>query len=367
MDETYVKRVLMTGDTVGGVWTFCLELAEALGAHGVEVLLAAMGGKPSAVQRGEAARVPNLRLAPSSFKLEWMNDPWDDVETSGVWLQQLEARFRPDVIHLNSYGHGAVPWRAPVVLTAHSCVLSWWQGVHGEPAPVAWNRYRDAVNRALAAARVVTAPSNFMLQTLEENYGPLPQGRVIANGRNPARFEPLPKEPFILGVGRLWDQGKNMAVLAAVARSLVWPVYLAGEPRHPDGGVAEPGGCRALGPLSASALRDWYGRASVFALPARYEPFGLSALEAALSGCVLVLGDIPSLREIWQDAAVFVPPCDAEAWARELRWLIADAASRHDLGERALRRALEFTSRRMSDDYLACYIRAAREVEQACA
>ncbi len=32
-------------------------------------------------------------------------------------------------------------------------------------------------------------------------------------------------------------------------------------------------------------------------LPARYEPFGLSVLEAALSGCALVLGDIPSLRE----------------------------------------------------------------------
>ena len=40
-------------------------------------------------------------------------------------------------------------------------------------------------------------------------------------------------------------------------------------------------------------------RASIYALPARYEPFGLSILEAALSGAALVLGDIPSLREVW--------------------------------------------------------------------
>ena len=63
-----------------------------------------------------------------------------------------------------------------------------------------------------------------------------------------------------------------------------------------------------LGRLSAGELADWYARAAIYALPARYEPFGLSALEAALSGCALVLGDIPSLREIWGDAALFVPP-----------------------------------------------------------
>ena len=51
----------------------------------------------------------------------------------------------------------------------------------------------------------------------------------------------------------------------------------------------------------------WLRRATIFALPARYEPFGLSALEAGLAGCALVLGDIP-MREVWHDAAMFVPP-----------------------------------------------------------
>ena len=51
------------------------------------------------------------------------------------------------------------------------------------------------------------------------------------------------------------------------------------------------------------AVRDWcdvYGDSQRSSpLPARYEPFGLSILEAALSGCALVLGDLPSLRELW--------------------------------------------------------------------
>ncbi len=70
-------------------------------------------------------------------------------------------------------------------------------------------------------------------------------------------------------------------------------------------------------------MAGWLGRASIFALPARYEPFGLLPLEAALSGCALVLGDIPSLREVWGDAAWFVPPDDRDALTAAIGSLIA--------------------------------------------
>src|SRR5205823_4919407 len=82
--------ILMTTDTVGGVWSFTLDLAEGLGDHGVEVIAAALGGSPSPEQRAEAARVKNLRVLASDFKLEWMDDPWRDVEASGRWLLDLE-------------------------------------------------------------------------------------------------------------------------------------------------------------------------------------------------------------------------------------------------------------------------------------
>ncbi|HEY0779002.1 MAG TPA: glycosyltransferase, partial [Gemmatirosa sp.] len=104
---------------------------------------------------------------------------------------------------------------------------------------------------------------------------------------------------------------------------------------------------------------DWMGRAAVYALPARYEPFGLSALEAGLAGCALVLGDIPSLREVWGDAATYVAPDDAAALADALRTLAADDAHRTALGIRARTRALTYTPARMADGYLAAYAAAA--------
>ena len=363
-----VRRVLMTGDTVGGVWTYTIELARALGDHGVEVALAAMGGEPSDAQRAEAESIPNLRLHPSAYKLEWMEDPWDDVEASCEWLIGLEREFAPDVVHLNTYAHGSLPWRAPVLLTAHSCVLSWWSAVKNEPIPVRWNRYRTEVECALKAADLVTAPTQAMVQMLEENYGAdLAPCRVVPNGIAHTRYRAAEKQPFVLTAGRLWDEAKNVAAVVRVAGALPWPVYVAGENRHPDGHTLALAGCRPLGWLGPDELADWYSRASIYVLPARYEPFGLSAVEAALSGCALVLGDIPSLREIWEDDAVFVPPADENALESALLNLIENPAQREELAARSGARARTFTSQRMAAEYAGAYARLAEARRLACA
>jgi hypothetical protein len=96
----------MTADTVGGVWTYCLELTRALEKSGIEVGLATMGAPLSRQQAEEALQISNLQLFESSFKLEWMNDPREDVRLSGEWLLGLEEDFHPEVVHLNGYAHG---------------------------------------------------------------------------------------------------------------------------------------------------------------------------------------------------------------------------------------------------------------------
>ena len=125
----------MTTDTVGGVWTFTIDLAQALYKRGFQVWLAAMGGPANDSQQREAGLIPGLRLFDSAYKLEWMENPWDDVAESGRWLLGLAAQCEPEIVHLNSFGHAALPWRVPVVLTAHSCVATWWKAVKGEDLP----------------------------------------------------------------------------------------------------------------------------------------------------------------------------------------------------------------------------------------
>lgn len=107
------RKVLMTADTMGGVWTYAVDLALGLTERGVEVALATMGDPLNDSQRERVERIPRLKVFESTLKLEWMDDPWRDVEKAGDWLLVLEDRIGPDVIHLNGYVHGSLPWSAP--------------------------------------------------------------------------------------------------------------------------------------------------------------------------------------------------------------------------------------------------------------
>jgi glycogen synthase len=349
------RRILMTVDPIGGVWTYALELARALEAHGVEIALASMGAHLTPEQYQQVLARKNLRLFESGYRLEWMVDPWDDVDRAGDWLLKIAERFRPDLVHLNGYSHATVSWAAPVLVVAHSCVLSWWHAVKNEDAPAYYDEYRARVSAGLAAADLVIAPSAAMRDALALHYDRHDRCIVIGNGRDSRSFVFGEKASFVFSCGRIWDEAKNLRLLDQIAPHVSWPIAMAGDCRHPEGSAVELQNVRCLGKVEPREVERQMSRAAIFVLPARYEPFGLSVLEAALSGCALVLGDIPSLRETWHGAAVFVPPDDPTALESALNSLIDDRPRRERLGQTARARALEFSPHRVATEYVAAY------------
>jgi glycogen(starch) synthase len=352
-------RVLMTADSVGGVWTYALELADALVEHGVEVTLATVGPALRPDQDAELGASSIQRSHSHRCALEWMDEPWSDVERAGRWLLRIADEVAPDVVHLNGYAHAALPWGVPVVVVGHSDVLSWHQAVRGTPAGPEWARYGEVVADGLAAADLLIAPTRAMLDELLRLYAPTCPRLVVANGSS-RRFQPRSKRAFVVTAGRLWDEAKNVQALVRVAPRVRWPVAVAGE-GEVDGAV------RPLGRLGRESMDRVLAEAAIFAEPARYEPFGLAALEAGLAGCALVLGDIPSLREVWDDAALFVPSEDEESLEQALRSLIAEPRLREHYATRARRRALGYSSSRMADAYFTAYARLCRPVETQAA
>lgn len=348
-------RVLMTADTIGGVWTFAIDLCRALESHGVEVMLATMGRAPSPRQRQQAHSCSNLRLHESCYALEWMDNPWDDIRDASRWLLKLRDEFGPDVIHLNGYCHASLDWQRPVLVAAHSCVLSWWEAARGEPAPAPWDTYRRRVAEGVRAADMVVAPTAAMLDAIHRHYGTTRSSRVICNGRDASMYAPAVKRKVVLSDGRLWDEARNLATLERAAEMIRWPVEVAGSVDHPDGRRVASSLVHLLGELEDEQLAKAYACASVYALPTKYEPFGLSVLEAALSGCALVLGDIPSLRETWGEAATYVSPDDPNGLADAINGLIQDNARRAGMALMAWRRALAYSPRRMANGYVEAY------------
>ena len=67
-------HVLVTADTVGGVWTYTLELVTGLVRRGVRVTLVSFGSIPEPCQTAWMEGLCNLDYRPTAFRLEWMQE-----------------------------------------------------------------------------------------------------------------------------------------------------------------------------------------------------------------------------------------------------------------------------------------------------
>jgi glycosyltransferase involved in cell wall biosynthesis len=220
-------KVLMITDTVGGVWTYCMELCRGL-TH-VQFHLVTAGAKLNEGQRAEVESLQNVVVHETEYKLEWMENPWNDIDDSGEWLLELEKVLRPDLVHLNSYSYGMLPFNAPKVIVAHSDVFSWWQDVKGEMPQGGWNEYYYRVKQGLEAADLVIAPSRAMKKCIQEIYGVTSLIKVIYNGRSKEMFHSRSKKSYIFCMGRVWDEGKNVQLLIKAAEKIDCDIRIAGD------------------------------------------------------------------------------------------------------------------------------------------
>ncbi len=179
-----------------------------------------------------------------------------------------------------------------------------------------------------------------------------PNGRAAGEGTS-ASNETSANRPFVLWVGTLIARKNPQGVIDAVARvSQDTPLDLivagASQPGLLKGGLSLPqelqGRVHFHGQINDIAgLRRLYESAIALVFPSFYESFGLPPLEAMRFGCPVIASDIPALREICGDAALYADPRQPADIARRIRGLLNDPALRAELRERGLRRAAFFT------------------------
>ena len=300
---------MVTTDTVGGVWRYAVELAAGLAGFGGTVTLVTMGPRASPAQRAEACAIKGLTFVETGLPLDWTAEDEAVLDATGLRLREIAAETGVRSVHLHAPALvGDAPWPVPVVAVAHSCVATWWRAVRGGELPpdLAWRA--RATGAGLRRAGAAVAPSRAFADAVEAEYDIETIG-VIHNGRRPV-LGAAPSARAVLAAGRLWDEGKGMAALDRAAARLSAPVRAAGPSQGP-GGTAHFEHLELLGTLDEEAMAAARAQATVFAAPARYEPFGLAVLEAAQAGLALVLSDIPTFRELWDGAALFAPDDDA--------------------------------------------------------
>jgi glycosyltransferase involved in cell wall biosynthesis len=232
---------------------------------------------------------------------------------------------------------------APYVLTVHD--RSWERRPRDfTPYERAWHAL--ARPRALArAAAAVTADSHAVASELRAAWGV--RVTVVSPG-----VTALPAQPragrYLLYVGAR-EPRKGVDVLEAAhasarARGLDAELVLVGDDHRVDD----------------AELAALYAGALAVVQPSFLEGFGLPPLEAAAHGTPAVVSDLPCFAETLGDAALRVPPGDADALSGALLRIAADDDLRARLGQAARDRAAAYTWERAADAMHALLAEAAR-------
>ena len=359
-------HILITTDTVTPQWVYTRELVTGLAVRGVQVTLVSFGEIPLPEQVSWLGFLQGVTYIPTAFSVEWMQEAEAQFPESSAFLAGLVRELRPDVLHLGQFCFGDLGMDVPRVILAHGD-----PGTRALALPprarlsgsMRW--YLERAKQGAAAADAVVATTDWMLHAVEECHAAPRRSIVVGPGRNAMFYNSrADKEDLVLSVGRLRDAAQQLGLLTAVAQPL--PVCIV------DHGAMTPvrknpirtdvrtnigrAAVAIRGPQSEGQLRSLYSRASIYAATSCYEPLGLAGVEAALSRCAIVANDVPSLREMWGEAAVYFATNDAESLHRTLRRLHDDPQLRAGYAERAYLRARScFTSKQMTDKYLALY------------
>ncbi len=108
--------------------------------------------------------------------------------------------------------------------------------------------------------------------------------------------------------------------------------------------------------ISDEELFALYSYAKAFVSPSLMEGFGLPPLEAMSASCPVLLADIPSFREVCQDAAVYFDPTKIHSLQEQLQVMYTmDHKRREEHIRKGLERVKQFSWKRMADQTLSVY------------
>jgi D-inositol-3-phosphate glycosyltransferase len=385
------------GKKTGGMNVYVRELAETLGAQGIEVDIYTRKSAPDQpevdVSLGANVRVIHVPCGPAQILDPDAVYPYLSQFTAGMFAFIAKDPVVYDIIYSHYWLSGWVAnklkevWNIPIVQMFHTLghMKNRISAVKSALPDVRIGTERQIVDWADVIVAATPAEYNQLLWLYHADRRKI---AIIPPGVKSEMFKPIPQAvarqhlgideacQLLLFVGRIEPLKAVDTILEALsliknnhpqALEKVCFAVVGGNPQEPDGElerlmvmVGELGlGCvvEFLGAKSHEMLPYYYASATAVIMPSDYESFGMVALEAMASGTPVIASEVGGLAFLVQDGETgyLVPVRDPQALSGRILALVTDGENRRRMGENAVHLARQYDWSAIADQLLQLF------------
>lgn len=293
----------------------------------------------------------------------------------------LPGVFKKEKLDLLHAPHFNVPifYDGKFIVTIHDIL---WHEVRGTDvttlsAPlylIKYLGYRFVMKNTVSRAKKIITPSNFVKNNLTNRFK-IPEKKVAVTYEGSPSFFDISiyrkekilekyniKKPYLLYVGSLYPHKNVESVVLALklVKKDVNLVIVSSRNVFAErfiGFVKKEGAeelVKFLGYVPDEELAVLYKNAEAFIYPTLSEGFGLPGLEAMVAGTPVLASDIPVLKEVYGDAALYFNPRSTDDIAHKIQQVL-EGLTRSLLVKAGEKRIKQFSWRKMAKQTLSVY------------
>jgi len=319
-----------------------------------------------------------LSLA-ANFRKVLVDIPHYSLEEQ-IKLPSLIRSQKPDICH---FPHFNIPvfYQGKFVVTIHDLIKHTSRGISTTTRTpwlylVKYLGYKIVFKKAVRNACKIIVPSQEVKNELSKTYG-VPAQKVVAIYEGvEEKFKPVKQDakiltkygivkPFVIYTGSVYphknierllyaikqvNSRKDLALVVSCARDVFWKRL---RKKVKEIGVEKF--VNLAGFIPDEDLVLIYGQASAFVFPSLSEGFGLPGLEAMSAGVPLICSDIPVLRDVYGEAALFFNPYDPKDMAKNIAKVVKDSKLRENLVKKGIAQSKKYSWEKMATQTLKIY------------
>jgi glycosyltransferase involved in cell wall biosynthesis len=319
-------------------------------------------------------KIEDLRLKNKKWRVVEANIRWHTIEEQVKFPQILEKE-NLDLVHF-PYFSVPIRYNRPFVITIHDLIINHYPTGKAStlPSPVYYLKlqgYKFVIKKAAQKAQKVIAVSQATKDEIVKHLGVQTDKVVVTYEGVEFREKGLGTRdkkfgyPFFLYVGNAYPH-KNLdrlveAFSLVVSKNPDVKLILVGKEdyfyrrlKEKVIGLKIEKNILFTGFVAENDLENYYKHALATIQPSLMEGFGLTGLEAMHANCLVLASDIPSLKEIYQDAALYFDPLAVESMHATIREVLEKKKFQSFI-EKGRKRVADFSWEKMAKQTMNIY------------